>query len=142
MAAQLADLHKRNHLIMSHKPINLREQYGDPEVIIRGSLRLFGGPDDFNEDEESEEYNVCRVRLHLPTLLRGPEYRQSGKSDQGDPGDPAPLPQLDPPRLHLRDSHHRDLARQVSRHTRFPKHHSEVLDRDWGTADRTAVLLR
>ncbi len=142
MAPRLANLHQRNHLVMSYKPVDLREQHGNLKATIGGGLRLFGRPDDLNEDEEPEEHDVCRIRLHLPVMLRSTQYRRPAKSDQSDPRDSTPLPKLDSPGLHLRDSDHWDFAEQIFADARVPEYYLKVLDGDRRPTDRTTVLLR
>ena len=46
----------------------MREQYVHSAVAIRGGVRLFGGPNDLGKDKELEDYDVCRVLVHLPAL--------------------------------------------------------------------------
>lgn len=41
MASQLAYLHQRDHLVMPHKLVDLRKQYGHSAIAIRGGFRLF-----------------------------------------------------------------------------------------------------
>jgi hypothetical protein len=46
----------------------MREQHGYSAVAVRGGVRLFGGPDDINEDQELEDNYVRRVLVYLPAL--------------------------------------------------------------------------
>lgn len=73
MASQLAHFHQRDHILLPHKFIDMREQYVDFEIVIGGGFRLLGGSDDFCKDEELEDDDVCRVFVHLPTLQRSIE---------------------------------------------------------------------
>ncbi len=50
MAAQLAHLYQRDHILLPHKSINLREQHGHLTIAIGRSVRLLGGSNDFSED--------------------------------------------------------------------------------------------
>ncbi|KAK6598071.1 exportin [Botrytis cinerea] len=65
MASQLAHFHQRDHILLPHKFIDMREQYVDFEIVIGGGFRLLGGSDDFCKDEELEDDDAT-----LETLLR------------------------------------------------------------------------
>lgn len=69
MAAQLANIHKRDHLIMSQRARNLRKQHGHSKVAVGRSLRLLGGADDINKAPGAQAEHVRRVHFDLPAVF-------------------------------------------------------------------------
>ena len=47
----------------------MREQHGDPEVVVGGDLRLFCGANDPSESEEPQEPDVWRILRDLQIVL-------------------------------------------------------------------------
>ena len=84
----------------------MREQHGDPEVVVGRDLRLFCGANDPSESEEPQEPDVWRVLRNLQTLLGDSRGSAEDISHQGYSGDVAQVPQLDSLGLHLRDHYH------------------------------------
>ena len=68
MASQLAYLHQRNNLLVPYKSLDMREQHVHPASVVRGGLRLLGGPDDLNQDQELEDHDVRGVFVHFPAM--------------------------------------------------------------------------
>ena len=79
---------------------------------------------------------------HIPAMLGGPKHCKPNKSDKCDAGDFAAVSELDPARIHLRDSDHRHATEQILGGAGVPEHISQVLDRDRRPPDRVIILIR
>ena len=139
MAQELGVVHSGHHRRVQDQREPLSEQHDHPQAAQRRGLRLLQRPDDPDQGQAPEGHHVLPVFRSLSALpVRDGQFSERS-SRRSHPGDPSPVPQLDPARLHLRDEADRDAHLQVLQCADVSQRHAEVLDRGRG---RLGLALR